>query len=131
MNEEKVIEVFRQIERERVKPGGVGFNMENWLSGEARVTVEDQPINVCKTTACFAGHALINEGYSIDVRESLFYSPLDGDQVDPELMGAKILGITEDQASDVFYLETLDDVYCWFASRMGVTEEVLRDKVNG
>lgn len=131
MNEEKVIEVFRQIERERVTPGGVGFDMENWLSGKTRVVKDTEVVNVCQTTACFAGHALINEGYAMNVRAGEFYHPHGWDGVDVEDTGAMILGISEADAAEVFYLDTLDDVYCWFAARMGVTEEVLRDKVLG
>lgn len=120
MNDDKIIEVLRNIESEK---NPVGFNMNWWAhAGEG--------VNVCHTTACLAGHALINEGYTVDFKNEQFFTQT-GIAVDAQEEGAKILGITDWEGETLFYLDNIDEVYAWFAHRMGIEEQVLRDKVMG
>lgn len=129
MNEEKIIEVLANIECEL---GGVstnpdrqpvGFNMHNWL------VVPSQMTNVCGTTACFAGHAMLADGWSIDFKQGFFYKDGYFNTTDAEDEGAKILGLEPEEAARLFYLEDIDEVYSWIAGHMGIEESVLRDKV--
>jgi len=130
MNEQKMIEVLSQIEWEiggvRTNPDrpAVGFDMQNWLI----VPLSDRPENVCGTTACLAGHAMLADGWSIDFRKGLFFK---GHKTtgDAEYDGAQILGLDHEDAAGLFYLDDLDQVYAWVARRMGIAESVLRDKV--
>jgi len=138
MNEDKMIEVLARVEDEKVRferkeKGALGFNMDVWNS----LVGESEGSNICGTTACLAGHAAVSDGYHL--RNSTDCAKQDGtypkwkwtDHKSIEQAGREVLGLTVDQADDLFYLGNLDDVYLTVAGWMGVDEIVLRDKVQG
>lgn len=130
MNEDKVIEVFAQIENEReaVAAGAknaVGFDMATWYSN----AVTAANLTVCRTVACFAGHTLLMNGFEAVNGSDYMRHIQSGNYEDIQDMACKILGLSDAEGSRVFYLNDLDEVYGWFATQMGVDVMVLRDKV--
>lgn len=139
MNEEKMIKVLARVEDEatrfaRHEEGAVGFNMASWWdptsTARQNVTDDDPRSEVCGTTACLAGHAVLMEGYRIGLsarwrRTKGLLAPEEVERV-----AARILGIGNMSADQSpFYLNDLDWVYEWVADKMGITTEVLREKV--
>lgn len=133
MKDDKIIEVLARVEDERKRferrePDALGFNMDVWHSGES----ESEGSNVCGTTACFAGHAAVANGYwlltSTDCAKPKGEESWK-DRISIEEAGRRALGLTTEQADDLFYVGSLDGVYETLAGWMGVDETVLRDKV--
>lgn len=127
MNDDKVIEVFAAIEHNKVPD--LGFDMDDWFNPEPG---DDSNIGACGSVACFAGWTGIMAGLkpNYDRNQSEYFTdPVTGAYLSIELFAARALGLTEDEAGWVFYLEDLDEVYAWFAYKMGVDVQVLRDKV--
>lgn len=127
-----MIEVLARVEDEReayarFTPNSVGFNMGSWFREET-VWMPNARGAFCGTTACLAGHAVLMEGYEVGGSETC-RDPKTGERFSVETMGAEILGLSEEAAMNVFYLEDLDSVYHWVAEYFGVDEAVLRDKV--
>lgn len=121
MNETKMIEVLARIEDEKEafskqEPGAIGFNMDHWFS-----------VGDCGTTACLAGHAALMEGYLPCTSDTCNLPGGEAQIVDE--VGAEILGLNDDEAEFVFYLNDIDGVYRWVARKMGVDTQVLTDKV--
>lgn len=93
MNVELLKKVATKLRRMRHKKH---FNMRTW----ARKTE-------CGTTACIAGHALIDAGYKVKSEKgpgwkpAKFFAP-DGREVEPEAAGRKLLGLTARQAARLF-----------------------------
>lgn len=120
-----MIEVLARIENEREMfaqkvPGAIGFNMGDWFNMDGA----DEELEVCGTVGCLAGHAVVLAGDDI--------MHMSGDQI--ANAGAKFLeldGPEDENEWSVFYLADLPDVYRWVARRMGIDEQVLRDKVQG
>lgn len=113
-----MIEVLAQIEDEVAHVGRheVGFNMESWWIRTG-----------CGTTACLAGHAVLSE--DLYPHSLMHVRDRNGIERSIEELGREILGLTFDEAIDMFYLGSLDAVYDRTAELMGVDEVVLRDKV--
>lgn len=68
--------------------------------------------NLCGTTACVAGHAMLRSGYTLRVGPRPFYDYSfvrpDGTTVEvPEIDGAELLGLDPDTAGALFY--TMDN----------------------
>lgn len=120
MNETRMIEVLARVEDERERfargeEGAVGFDMSSWFARNGR----DPGLNVCGTTACLAGHAVMASG------QSCF--GMGGAAI--QYAGAAYLGLGT--SPYVFFLDSLRQVYEYVAQKMGVDEQVLRDKVQG
>lgn len=115
MNDDKIIHVLAAIEREQADPhpSELGFDMDTWY------TQTD-----CGTTACFAGWSAILEGYRLD---NAGLAHKEGES--PKFVSWIADDVLELNGDHPFYLPTLDAVYEWAADRMGVDEQVLRDKV--
>ena len=126
MNEAKMIQALARVEDEATlfakgEKGAVGFEMGSWFGnkqwqwvaeGDDRNTGDN---NVCGTTACLAGHAVLMEGHDLKKVGT-----------DIEGLALDILGIS---GWSPFYEHDLDGVYRVVAEHMGVDEEVLREKV--
>lgn len=122
MNEERTIEILTNIEYEQARLRGgdndaVGFDMNVWYSA------------ACGTVACLAGHAAMSVGYIPLAGMDMFRDGRTGDYRDVEEIGCEVLGLTAAEGSSLFYLPDLDAVYEWVANRLGLDEQVLRDKV--
>jgi hypothetical protein len=122
MDENMMIRTLVQIEHERYAykagdRGALGFDMDQFYSA-------------CCSTACLAGHAAVVGGWQL--WNSITAVKGGGEEpryCEIEDVGREVLGLTPDEAQEVFYLENLDAVYDWVADEMGVSEQVLRDKV--
>jgi hypothetical protein len=115
-------------------PGSIGFNMGTWISTDDYQFVgEDYPLlDICGTTCCFAGHAVMEAGYTLDFSTTFVENT--GKRI--EALAREVLGLDPDEDGNdcgpvqtPFYLEDLDQVYEWIADRMGIDEQVLREKV--
>ena len=129
MNEDKVVAVLVRIEQEKAafvagSDKAVGFNMGTWFSDNAT----SEGTEWCGTVACFAGHAAIMEGYEPINNSDCVRNIATNDVLDVEDVAKDVLDL---DTGSVFYLDSLDEVYIWFADRMGIDEVVLRDKVRG
>ena len=118
MDEDMMIRTLVQIDHEQYAykagdRGALGFDMDQFYS-------------VCNSTACLAGHAAVVGGWQL--YNSI--TAMKGEEnCEIEDVGREVLGLTPDEAQEVFFLENLDAVYDWCADAMGVSEQVLRDKV--
>lgn len=128
-----MIKVLARVEDEAAQyargvVGSVGFNMGAWmsLSTEQYVAYGDpRSTNVCGTTACLAGHAVLMEGYKAERRSYAISLTDDGHSI--EKLACEILGL--EPGATPFYCDDLDEVYNWVACDMGIDETVLREKV--
>jgi hypothetical protein len=91
MNKENILKVADAIENASLaKKQGIGFNMINFFSEDRY----DQTGNECGTTACIAGWAVAMEvGKEIQNMTNL----------DIKTKARRILGLTDSEASDLFY----------------------------
>lgn len=142
MNEERVITTLARIERERAieeeayqawisnghrltysQRAPLGFDMGTWYN-----TIDPASQHWCRTTACFAGHAVLAQGMSLTTcglargRDGSATRPISG-------VAQQWLGLSMWQAGELFHLPDLNAVYNRLAEWMGVAEQVLRDKV--
>jgi hypothetical protein len=119
MNIDKVIEVLAHIEHDP----DMGFNMTVWYAEEHRG-------GLCRTTACFAGHAALANGWEPTTFSDMCRNSQSGEVSSYTEAGADILGLDFDEALQVFHLGDLQEVYEWIADHEGIDEQVLRDKVD-
>lgn len=80
------------------------FSMNDWLR-----------VSRCGTTACLAGTAALLNGWKPERPDwqgnfSAVLHPSLGVVRDVETLGRDILGLTDEQASDVFYVESIAEV---------------------
>jgi hypothetical protein len=82
----------------------------------------------CGTTACFAGHAMLESGYQItgDLAYAYYRRP-DGSEVGDEFdEGANLLDLTQAQARRLFYANARTP-----AEMRSVVEQVIADGLTG
>lgn len=100
LNEELIDRVLARIERDPA----------TWHQGD--FFAFRSGVDFCGTTACFAGHALLESGWTMDVKESEMFSyghsvvvrdPSGKINVNYDDEAAELLGFTEDEAERVFY----------------------------
>jgi hypothetical protein len=66
------------------------FDMRDWIQE-----------NECGTAACIAGHALLDAGYRLRIRDYEIVSPK-GRKVDPSSAAQRLLGLSSEQAARLF-----------------------------
>jgi hypothetical protein len=81
------------------------WNQRNWFTSEAmeRESLQRQVVPIgCGTKACVCGRLAIQNGAEVAL---LPYGGLEIDGQPPTRYGARVLGITNSEATDLFYFE--------------------------
>jgi hypothetical protein len=131
MNEEKVIDVLAHVERSRASDAvsGLGHYQGDWVQ-----------VTGCGTTACFAGWSVVLDGWmpvmhvgesqDEDVLLSAEWCEREGLERSIPDLAEELLGLESYQAVQLFYdCYSLEELYLGVAAMMGVSTEVLVDKV--
>lgn len=108
LNDELIDEVLARIERDPAQ----------WDQGDFFSTKRTDG-KFCGTTACFAGHALLASGWTMELKESDFSpyghgvvvrDPSGKPNHDYDGEAAKLLGFTEIEANQIFYCTQTESV---------------------
>lgn len=82
------------------------LDMDQWSSG--LVDLSDLTAQGCGTTACYAGWTAAHAGYKVHISGNLYDASGDHAASSVETFAARLLGITDEQADDLFYVDEDD-----------------------
>lgn len=133
MNVDKMLQLADFIEN---LPSKEMFNMDSWfasfsydqlgdlsydyLDPENVPPIDPKFLNDCNTAGCIAGWAMIMDDYLKEYHHGGKFSDLDEfDWPTADIVGAEILGITEQEASMLFYTKTSQNLWYRYYKEIG------------
>jgi len=110
MNKPAARKLLRHLMKQQLSPSAARFNMRYWGNPRSEVTVEVLEEPICNTQACMAGETVLalGGGYLVKGIGGInLYREFRIKELDIEDTAAKLLDLTEEEQSRLFYFKSM------------------------